>query len=831
MIPVRWRASFSYLARHRWQLALSIIGIAIGVAVIIAVDLANSSARKAFLLSMDTVTGEATHQVIGGPRGVDDEVYRELRVVHGIDDIAPIIDDEVDIGERRFGVLGIDLFAENAMRDFTANADGGDANAIIRNFLAVPGAALMSHRSAAALGLERGDSFSVVAGSRTADAVLVGTFGGDETSAIDDLLAVDIATAQDWFSMPGLLSRIDARVVGDVDAFRALLPDGVTLLDAAGRTRATLDLSAAFMTNLQAMSLLALLIGVFLIYNSVSFSVLQRRGLIGVLRALGMTRREVFASILGEAAILGIVASLLGLLAGNWLGEQLLGLVSRSINDLYFRVSVTDVSVDPLTLLKGFLAGLGTSLIAATVPAIEAASLAPRLSIVRSTLEQRAGRALPRVALAGIGVMLAAAFVLLLSGRNLTAGLTAVFMLIAGFALCVPLLAKRVTHWLAPLAGRVGGTAARLAVAGVGSGLSRTGVAIVALAVAVSATIGVSIMVDSFRASVDDWLGVALRADVYVSGSGVSIPADKIETVTTLPGVVAASTSRLARLEDDQGVRQLLAVDMAPDAYAGTNLLDAEPDATWPAWESGDAVLVSEPFAYRFRLSPGDVVELRTDSGPVAFNVLATYQSFDVNASGLMISRATYDRHFSDDAIDTLGLYLAPGTDAAGLQTAIEALPGAPLSATSNQAIRNLSLDVFDQTFVITDVLYWLATGVALVGILSSMLALQLEKDREQGTLRALGMTRRQLTGLISTQTGVIGLISGVASIPLGLVMAWVLIEVINRRAFGWQIDVAVSPTIVGQAVVFAVGAALLAGLYPALRAARAEPAIAMREE
>ena len=319
-----------------------------------------------------------------------------------------------------------------------------------------------------------------------------------------------------------------------------------------------------------------------------------------------------------------------------------------------------------------------------------------------------------------------------------------------------------------------------------------------ALAVAVSATIGVSIMVDSFRASVDDWLGVALRADVYVSGSGVPIPADKVKAVTALPGVVAASTSRLA---------------------------------TWPAWESGDAVLISEPFAYRFRLSPGDVIELRTDRGPVTFDVLATYQSFDVNASGLMISRATYDRHFSDDAIDTLGLYLAPGTDAAELLTAIEALPGPPLSATSNTAIRDLSLDVFDQTFIITDVLYWLATGVALVGILSSMLALQLEKDREQGTLRALGMTRGQLTGMISTQTGVIGLISGLASIPLGLVMAWVLIEVINRRAFGWQIDVAVSPVIVGQAVLFAVGAALLAGLYPAMRAARAEPAIAMREE
>ena len=832
MIPVRWRASFSYLLRHRWQLALAVIGIAIGVAVIVAVDLANASARKAFLLSMDTVTGEATHQVIGGPRGVDARLYRDLRVVHGIDRIAPVIDDQVRINGRRFGVLGIDLFAENAMRSFTANAQGAsDANAIIRDFLAVPGAALMSQRSADSLGIVRGDRFTVASGGQDYEAVLVGLFGGEETSALDELLTVDIATAQSWFGMPGRLSRIDVRIDGNADDFRALLPDEVALLNAEGRTRATLDLSAAFMTNLTAMGLLALLIGVFLIYNSVSFSVLQRRGLIGVLRALGMTRREVFVSILGEAALLGLLASMLGLFAGSWLGDQLLGLVSRSINDLYFRVSVTDVSLDTFTLLKGFIAGMLTSLLAATVPAIEAASLAPKLSMLRSTLERKAGRALPRIAATGIAIMLVAALLLLLSGRSLTAGLTAVFMLIAGFALCVPLIAKHFARRLEPLAESVGGVSSRLAVAGVGSGLSRTGVAIVALAVAVSATIGVSVMVDSFRASVDDWLGVALRADVYVSGSGLPIPTETVEQIAALSSVTAVSTSRLARIEDENGSRQLLAVDMAPDAYAGTTLLDADADATWPAWESSAAVLVSEPYAYRFRVSPGDTIELRTDRGLAGFLVLATYQSFDVNASGLMISRDTYDRFFDDEAIDNLGLYLADGADADGVVQSVESLNGASLSATSNRTIRDLSLDVFDQTFIITDVLYWLATGVALVGILSSMLALQLEKDREQGTLRALGMTRRQIAGLISTQTGVIGLISGLASIPLGLAMAWVLIEVINRRAFGWQIDVTVSPLIVGQAVAFAVVAALAAGLYPALRAARVEPAIAMREE
>jgi putative ABC transport system permease protein len=149
----------------------------------------------------------------------------------------------------------------------------------------------------------------------------------------------------------------------------------------------------------------------------------------------------------------------------------------------------------------------------------------------------------------------------------------------------------------------------------------------------------------------------------------------------------------------------------------------------------------------------------------------------------------------------------------------------------SNAGLRDESLRIFDRTFVITDVLYWLTLGVAFIGILSAMLALQLERAREFATLRALGMTPRQVGSMITAQTGVIGLLSGLAAIPLGIIMAYVLIKVINRRAFGWQIDMSVAPSILAVSVVFAIGAALLAGLYPAWRAGQSQPAVAMREE
>jgi putative ABC transport system permease protein len=841
MIPVRYRASFSYLLRHPWQLALAVLGISVGVAVIVAVDLANASARKAFLMSMDTLTGDATHQVIGGPSGISENVYSKLRTEHGITAIAPVVEGTVKIDDATLSVLGVDLFAEREIRSFTGDAQGADPDeasneSLFTGFLITPGAVTTSERTASDLGLAVGSTFELLANGKPRQGTLLATFP-DDGNNVYQLLVTDIATAQEWLAKPGWLTRIDVRIAdGDEAALATLkdaLPDGNQVLSAAGRTRSTAEMSKAFMTNLTAMSLLALLVGLFLIFNSVNFSVLQRRPLIGVLRALGLTRRQLLTMILTEAAIVGLLAAVLGVLLGIVLGEQLLQLVARTINDLYFRVNATDVSVDAYSVAKGLIAGVAAALVAAALPAIEATSYQPRLAMTRSNLEQRARNSVPVVAVTGAALMLASVVLILVSGTSLVAGLTAVFLLILGFALCVPYFVHMSTKLIAPAAGAMGGAASRMAVSGIASGLSRTGVAIVALAVAVSATIGVSIMVDSFRGSVSSWLESTLQADVYTGSQRGPMDPALIEVIRQLDGVEVVSSQKLAWLENATSRTQLRVLDMPRAAYAGTEIIDADPDVVWPQWESSDAVLVSEPYGYQFGVGAGDTVMLPTDSGLQSFRVAATFESYDIQASGVMMSRNTYARHFDDDSIDALGLYLDERSNPDVIVDQIELLSDSmqALYVISNADLRKESLRIFDRTFVITDVLYWLALGVAFIGILSAMLALQLERARESATLRALGMTPFQVGGLITTQTGVIGLLSGLAAVPLGIVMAWVLIKVINRRAFGWQIDMTVAPDILLASVAFAIGAALLAGLYPAWRAGHIQPAIAMREE
>ena len=833
------KASAGFLRRHPWQLGLAVLGITSGVAVIIAVDLANGSARLAFLESLATMTGRATHQLVGGPAGVDETLYTALRTQHGYTDLAPVVEADAVLadtgGERVLTLFGADLFAERALRDYRFNLGdtSGDFEDLFDRFLTDPSSVVVAEQTAEQLGLRPGESFTVLVRGRERRASLAATFAAH--GRLGAYLLADIATAQEWLDAPGRLSRIDLRLDEEqIAPLTALLPAGHRLLPAAGRTRSTLEMTDAFLLNLNAMSLLALIVGLFLIYNSAGFLVLQRRPLIGTLRALGVTRRQILLLILGEAAVLGAIGGLVGVLLGTWLGEQLLFFVTQSINDLYFRLAVSGVRPGALTPIKGLAAGVAAALIAAAVPALEAAGYPPRLTLARSTLEGKAGRALPRIAAAGLVLIALALATLLASDTSLPAGLTALLLLILGFALIVPWIVTQLAALLAPLAARFGGVTARLAVAGIATSLSRTGVAVTALAVAVSATIGVSVMVDSFRTSVKTWLERTLSADVYLGLPSGGIDRGLIEAVTAHDRVAAYSTSRRSLLFAGGRPIRLIAIRMAPGSYGGIDILDADPAAVWPRWQHEDAVLVSEPYAYRNGIGRGDAVTLPTEAGRRRFLVLATFQSYDINGSGVLMSRSVFDRHWTDSRIDSLGLYLDDAGRADEFVADLETLAQRfeqRVFANSNADIRELSLSIFDRTFIITDILYWLTVGVAIVGIFGAMFALQLERARELGLLRSLGMTRAELSGNVAVQTGTIGALAGLAAIPLGLAMAWVLIEVINRRAFGWRIALDVAPDFVAGGVLLAIAAALVGGAYPAWRAGNTQAALAMREE
>src|SRR6185437_13250622 len=359
------------------------------------------------------------------------------------------------------------------------------------------------------------------------------------------------------------------------------------------------------------------------------------------------------------------------------------------------------------------------------------------------------------------------------------------------------------------------------------------------LGMAVAAMIGVSIMVESFRVSLRHWLTDTMRADIYIAapGPGVGRPERRIEpavlsALLSTPGVADHSASRSVEVRSARGEIALDALRLAPGSYAGIDLTAGDPRTVWRDYGRG-ALLLSDSLAWRLRLRPGQYLSLMTAAGPRRFPIAGIYHEYGSGLGSAMMSLGVYRRLWRDDAVTAVGLYLAPGVQAAReiprLQAAADGRQALLIRA--NADIRAMSLDIFDRTFIITRVLYWLAAAIAAIGLISALLAWELDRTRELSVLRALGLTPRGTAALVEAQTLFMGGAALLAAIPAGLIIAVVLTKIIDRRAFGWHIEMHLHAAQFVNALALALAAALLAGLYPAWRTARGPIAAEMREE
>lgn len=835
------RSGRRFFARHPWQFALSVIGVALGVAVVLGVDLAGASARRAFDVSTELVVGRATHHVVPRAGRLDESLYPELRAAvraRGRGAVAPAVEGPLRLpGGRRVVLLGLDPIAEGPFRDELTR---WSADLDLVSLLTTPGTVAVPGPLADELGLEPGEVLLASTAERLVELTLAGRIepDPDRAAAASAYLFADIATAQEVLGMTGALSRIDLLLPdGVASALAALLPEGVELVESAARSNATFGMTRAFRLNLTALSLLALLVGAFLIYSTLNFLVLRRTRTIGILRSLGMSRGELLRSVLGEALWVGIPGTAVGLLLGALLGSGLTGLVVQTIDDLYFRLQVDAVALSGWPFAKAAALGLGATLLAGLGPAFEAARIPPRAVLSRASMERRARRRLPRL-LAGAVIALAAGGLLVAAGRD---SLPVSFAGLFGIFLAAALATPPATAGLMALLGRFLPARlpvpARMAVRGTTASLSRTGVAVAALATAVATVIGVGLMVSSFRASVDVWLGQTLVADFYLSVDetwcrsvgGVSPLADRLGA---LPGATGLSYSLRRRLQAGDEELRLWAVNTGRDGIA-PEILAGDPAGARARFITGEAVLVSEPFSMRRNVQVGDRITLPTPAGPLEFPVAGVFRDYATDRGVVALHRDRYRALWHDDCVDGIGLSFGPGTDANAARRAIEAaLPADSAIRLSNNAeLRAASLAVFDRTFTITRVLQLLVGLVAFFGILSALQALQLERVREMAVLRAVGWLPRQLRALVIAQTGLLGCAAGLFAIPLGVVLAALLVFVLNQRAFGWTMSFELNSAELAQGWLLALVAALLAGLHPAWRTSRRPVAEDLREE
>jgi putative ABC transport system permease protein len=637
----------------------------------------------------------------------------------------------------------------------------------------------------------------------------------------ENLAVMDIAAAQEIFGKVGYLDRIDVIAQGDVGQLADSLDTGLRLTDRTGR-KATLEaMLYSFQLNLAAMSLLALFVGIFLIYNFSMFSVLSRREDLSLLLTLGTDNRDLVRAFLAESVLLGAIGSFLGIAFGYSVAWTSIDRVSSTISELYFQVQVQRVDLTWGVVLSGLGVGFFATMLGTAIPAVEVSGTPPILGMKRQTIEDKA-RALKGWLLLAGGLCFIASVVAGWASRfSVFWGFASAFGVTLAFALCTPAFLAPFTHY-AGIALKKGLRAleAFLAARTIGASLSRTSMAVAALAVALAMTIGVDNMIYSFRTSVQSWLDGSLQGDLYISPGTTKwahpLPDSLIESLRADPRIEALerySTYEIA-LKDRPVRLRVIDADVLRQRTT-FRFLKGDASRAWEQLGKGD-VFVSESLAFRFGLKMADSIVLQSPRGPREFSVAAIVRDYSSDQGTVHMDRAVYEDLWEDPRVQSVAIFLKDAGHADAVRRRIiRDYPGLRRTIVSNARMRDNILVIFDKTFAPTATLKGVSLMVALLGVATALMAILIERSREMTVLGYLGLTPSQLGRINVYQALIMGIAAFVIALLCGVVLTYIIIYAINYRSFGWSIDLRMNPMVFAKSLGLTLLACLASSVYP----------------
>lgn len=824
--------------RHLWgaklRSALTVFGVALGVAMLVGTSAANEAILHAFDELADRAAGKADLEIVADESGVDQALVDELTDRR---DLAAHVAGRlehttlrVETGARIL-VLGADLLGDLEFLPFKTK---GGSNAFFDPlaFVNDPHAVLVTE----SLGLPIGGELSL----RTAhgvekfhvEAVLAETgasraFGGQ-------VVVMSLDAAQLAFMREGKVDRIDVALPPG-----ASVDEGARALGRLVGTRGAVDrpskraasfarMTAAFQGGLSVTAIVSLLVGTFLVYNTIGIAVSQRRREIGILRALGATRRAVVGVFLGEALLLGLLGGALGVFLGAGLAKGVVGQFAPNVSRFFENIATPAVKVGPRLMAQGVAVGVLASLFAAYFPARRAASVPPVESVrvsanVASTARRRRG---PLAALGAL-LLVAAAVVVRLPNGGLPA-LLAIFFAAMAFA---PAAVALVADHLGPAAQALFGVAARLGVEGAGRSLGQSAQTVSALTLATALGLTLSSYTHSYSKACFAWVEQAIPADVVVSAGSplldrYAIPFDPSvkAAVEKVDGVQATNLVRAISVPT-HGVRAEV-VSVETTTYLArlgeARQVVAGPRRVPPMHEE-PMVLISENFAWRTRLKPGDSVELPSPTGRHTFRILAVVVDYSNDQGWMLIDRRWALEYWKDPRVEMIHVYLKPGVDPVAAAARIrEAIAGGPgMFVTTNAEMKSEIRKVIEQTFGIAGAAETIALIVAVLGVVGTMIATVIDRRRELGMLRAIGATRRQVAFAVAVEAATLGAVAAVLAALASIPCSKIFVDVVAFQASGWSVPLGIPVLAYLRVSLLLVSLSALAGLFPGLRAAR----------
>lgn len=845
------RVSVKHIRHQKARAVIAVCGIALGVASMVSIDIVNRSVLVSFEESVNRVAGRAALQITGAESGFPETMLDRVQAVRGVEYALPVIETNASFSEgtnRSFMILGVDSLQDHQIRSYKLTDESADIPDPLL-FLAKSDSILLTKAMAdrEKIKIDQAVRIQTVQGIKTFYVRGLLNPDGPAGASGGDIAVMDVYAVQNVFGKTGKIDHIDVSFLPgeNLDVMKqriqAALPEGYYVDTPAARTRQMETLTMRFRRSMGLVSFMALFVGMYLIYNTVAISVVQRRKEIGVLRALGATRGQVIRLFLGETALLSGLASLLGIGLGVVFAKLTVGVVAQSLTDVAVRASVSELSFSWSSFAVDTAIGVGASFVAALFPAFSGARITP-VSAIRELPYSDDRFLLSKKIKLAAAILVAAASALFLvyqaadpssQIRNSATVFLVMLFLILGVSLFSPVFLRRfILLFHRSLSSRLGAPG-RLAGLSLQKNISRNSVAVAAVFYGIALFVGSSGLIYSVRMSLVDYIDSIIRADILISSghplatggsANIPMPMGMGKELEEVPGVLSAEPFRKVYL-NYQGSRILLEMfDVALRMeYCPAMIAQGSREDMRRLLPGQDNVVVNEGFAARHHIKPGDSVVLPTPNGPVRFGVAAIVVSYDSDAGTLWMDMKTFQRHWQDSVADMFETRIKPGADLAAVREAILSRFGKErkLFVLPAHEFREEIRKMLDRMFMVNNAVIIITLIIAGFGIIVTLMASVLERTREIGVLRSIGMKRRQVAGVVIIESVLLGAAGGVLGAATGILAGWLNVEGFFRLDFGANIAYHIHYASIVLAVVLAAGLAALAGLYPAWRAAK----------
>jgi putative ABC transport system permease protein len=798
----------SHWRRHPMQLATLLIGLISATALWSGVQALNLQARESYDRAAAVFGGARTEMLVSRNGGTfAQEVFVELRRAGW--PVSPVLEGRVQVGGRSLRLLGIE--------PVTLPREVGDAPTIGREglqaFVTPPGETLVAPETLSDLHLAKDATPSI------SDGVSLPPLQA-QPQLVPDVLVVDIGIAQELLNRPGQISRL---LIGKSNGPRAPLEDVADDKLRLVQPDAESDLERltdSFHLNLTAFGLLSFVVGLFIVNSAIGLAFEQRLPMLRTLRAGGVSARMLNAVLVAELVSLALIAGLMGLVCGYLIAAALLPDVAASLRGLYGAQIPGELTLKA----QWWIAGLVISVAGVLAAAATSLAKAVRLSILAAAQpyawQQAQHRWLMLQSTLSLVIFSVAAW-LLWFGNSLLAGFGVLAALLVGAALILPTILEAVLH--------LGQRSARGALAAwfwadSRQQLSGLSLALMALLLALAVNVGVGTMVETFSRTFNIWLEGRLAADVYLIASDDAQAAAIKAWLQQRPEVDAILQGGRAETQLDGAPTEVFGLPDHATYREHWPVLQSTADV-WGRLPAGDTCLVSEQLARRLNLAIGDRIELPVPNGAWSLQIAGIYADYGNPKSQLAVNAAAMFAHFPNVPRTRLTLRVAP-SEVPALISALSDKFGLDGRSLVDQAtVKAESKRIFDRTFAVTAALNGFTLGVAGVALLTSLLTLANSRLPQLAPLWAIGITRRRLAAIELTKTLSVALITALLALPLGLMVAWCLIAIVNVKAFGWRLPFDVFPLQLVKLLGVAVAASLLASLLPVARLARMQPA------